>query len=58
MAGVVDLDGQQWERCNECSKWVKYEDLKYAEPTPEHKHGRDLCPRCEVAQRLLKHLQL
>lgn len=54
MSGVVDDNGVQWERCNECSKWVRYEELRYKEPSAEHQHGRDLCPRCEVALRLAR----
>jgi len=46
MAGVIDKNGQQWERCNKCGKWVKFEKLKYGEKTIEFPFGRDLCSNC------------
>ena len=46
MCGVIDSDGQQWEHCNQCGKWVKIQNLKYEKPTPENPYGRDLCSRC------------
>ena len=52
MSGVIDENGVQWEHCTECLGWVRYEDLKYEAPTTQHPHGRDLCPRCEVAERM------
>ena len=27
MSGVVDKNGQQWERCDECGDWVPIEEL-------------------------------
>ncbi len=46
MSGIIDEKGQQWEKCNECGKWVKIQYLHYEQPTPEHKYGRDLCKAC------------
>lgn len=46
MAGVIDSDGQQWERCNGCTEFVEIERLKYEPPSDEFKYGRDLCPDC------------
>ena len=46
MSGVIDKDGQQWERCNCCGKFVKIETLRYEVPSTEYKYGRDLCKRC------------
>lgn len=46
MAGVIDADGQQWERCNGCAEFVKIETLLYEQPSEEFKYGRDLCPTC------------
>jgi hypothetical protein len=46
MSGVIDRDGQQWEHCNECGKFVRIEYLKYEQPSAEHRNGRDLCPVC------------
>ena len=46
MSGVVMDDGQQWERCNCCGKWVKIQNLGYEKPTAGYKHGRDLCVSC------------
>lgn len=46
MAGVIDGHGQQWERCNNCEKWVKIQDLCYEKPSLNFDCGRDLCPNC------------
>jgi hypothetical protein len=46
MSGVIDENGQQWERCNECAKFVKIETLRYEQPSTEYPCGRDLCARC------------
>jgi hypothetical protein len=46
MSGVIDKNGQQWEHCNACGAWVKFQDLAYEPPSEEHKYGRDLCPKC------------
>jgi hypothetical protein len=53
MSGVIDENGQQWEKCKNtrrngkfCGEFVKIETLFYAEPTKEFPYGRDLCPRC------------
>jgi len=46
MAGVIDGHGQQWERCNNCSAWVKIQDLVYEKPSLAFESGRDLCMNC------------
>jgi ribosomal protein L34E len=46
MCGVVDEQGQQWERCNECGKWVRIQNLCYEQPSENHPYGRDLCTKC------------
>jgi len=46
MSGVIDDDGTQWEHCNVCRKFVRIQDLEYEDPSPEHKYGLDLCPKC------------
>lgn len=38
MAGVIDSNGQQWERCNVCCEFVPIQTLLY--------DGRDICPAC------------
>lgn len=50
MSGVIDENGQQWEHCNECGKWVKIQNLRYEQPTHQHEYGRDLCQSCFVKQ--------
>lgn len=48
MSGVI-IDGVQWERCNDCSEWVRYSprcNLGYLKPNAQHPHGRDLCAKC------------
>lgn len=46
MSGVIDEDGQQWEHCDGCTKFVKIEELLYEQPTGRYKYGRDLCKKC------------
>ena len=46
MSGVVDENGQQWERCDVCRRWIRIEDLVYEGPTEAHPHGRDACTTC------------
>ena len=46
MAGVIDGNGVQWERCNACAKWVTTDNLGYVKPSPTHPHGQDLCVSC------------
>lgn len=48
MAGVVDEHGQQWERCNGCSEWVKIQKLEYEQPSERYPYGRDLCFTCAM----------
>lgn len=45
MAGVI-IDGIQWERCNRCSRYTRVETLRYEQPSPKFKYGRDLCQGC------------
>jgi hypothetical protein len=33
MSGVIDEAGTQWERCNACGEWVKFDDLAYGTVT-------------------------
>jgi hypothetical protein len=46
MSGVIDDDGQQWERCNGCGGFVEIETLAYEKPSAEFEYGRDLCVDC------------
>lgn len=46
--GVV-IDGQQWENCNGCGTFTKFQDLGYLKPTPVWNCGLDLCVRCADA---------
>lgn len=46
MSGVIDRNGVQWERCNNCLAFVKIQALGYEQPSEQYPHGRDLCPRC------------
>lgn len=55
MSGVVDEHGQQWERCNKCGGWEKFEFLGYEPPTEEFKYGRDLCRKCTPAPKEANH---
>jgi len=46
MSGVV-VDGQQWEHCNKCARFVRFpQDLGYEVPTEQYNCGRDLCVKC------------
>ncbi len=47
MSGVVDKNGQQWERCNRCGRWVQFQLLHYEQPSEKYEFGRDLCPTCD-----------
>ena len=47
MAGVIDENGIQWERCNCCGRFVRLEDdMGYEYPSAKHPYGRDLCVNC------------
>lgn len=46
MGGVIDENGQQWEKCNSCLQFVAIQDLEYEQPSEEFKYGRDLCWGC------------
>lgn len=46
MAGVIDDNGVQWERCNGCTTFVKLDDLGYEPVSTTYKYGRDLCIKC------------
>lgn len=46
MSGVIDENGQQWERCNRCAGFTKFEDLQYEERSEQFEYGRDICPSC------------
>lgn len=46
MSGVIDDDGQQWERCNECGEFTKLEELGF-QPFSEKWQGPcDICIAC------------
>ena len=49
MSGVIDEDGQQWERCNRCAGFTKFQDLQYEEPSEQFEYGRSTCPSCYFA---------
>lgn len=46
MSGVIDSKGQQWERCNRCGRYVKFQSLRYERKSVKYQYGRDLCGRC------------
>lgn len=48
MSGVIDLNGQQWERCNGCNDWIRIQRLGYLKPREGHNNGADLCLECTV----------
>jgi hypothetical protein len=50
MSGVIDDDGVQWERCNQCIRWTPLHVLQYEKPSAAFPCGRDLCPRCAAQQ--------
>lgn len=53
MSGVIDENGQQWEHCNVCGKFVKLQNLGYDPPSVDYPHGRDICITCtNVSPRL------
>lgn len=42
MSGVVDENGQQWERCHTCSEWVRFpQSLGYTKDYERH-----ICLKC------------
>ena len=43
MSGVVMENGQQWERCNICGEYVKFEKLKYIPKSKKYPIGADSC---------------
>lgn len=46
MSGVV-IDGQQWEHCNTCNKFIRFpEDLGYVKPDAKFIYGRMICLSC------------
>ena len=54
MSGVIDKNGQQWEHCNCCGKWVEFENLEYDIPNPEaqKKYASPECPWISDGQKL------
>lgn len=52
MAGVIDDDGIQWERCNACTNWTRLQDMHYQFPGGDYPYGRDLCTACAAQQPL------
>jgi hypothetical protein len=55
MSGVIGDDGVQWERCNQCAGWERFELLAYAEPNPalpmpswyaKDPSRADICQKC------------
>jgi hypothetical protein len=49
MSGVIDKNGQQWERCNRCAGFVEIESLLYEDASEEFDYGRDICSPCYFA---------
>ena len=47
MSGVIDSAGQQWEPCNHCGEYTRYQDLEIG-PSPlwPDYDFVDLCPIC------------
>lgn len=52
MSGVIDDNGQQWEHCCSCGKFVKIQKLWYEKPSKQYQYGRDLCNACALASAL------
>jgi len=53
MGGVVDKNGQQWERCNECGDYVLIEELWFKttlEPSTKRIRHLDVCPKCAAVE--------
>lgn len=46
MAGVIDEQGVQWERCNGCGEFTRLDNLGYQKPSKAHQYGRMLCIAC------------
>lgn len=46
MSGVIDENGVQWERCNSCSNFVRFDLLFFEQPSERYEFGRDLCEDC------------
>lgn len=46
MSGVIDENDQQWERCNVCCEYVKFEELGYIKPCHHEPIGADVCVTC------------
>ena len=46
MAGVIDKNGVQWERCCVCGNFTKLTSLGYSPPTKKYPYGLDICLSC------------
>lgn len=47
MAGVIDENGQQWEKCNICGEFIRFpQDLGFVKPRKNHPYGTDICVKC------------
>lgn len=57
MAGVVDKDGVQWERCSCCSTFKRLDNLGYEPPSAEYEYGRDMCIACTNTVRDIERVQ-
>lgn len=57
MSGVIDDNGQQWEHCNICNKFIEIEKLYYIQPTVDHPYGLDACRGC-YSKHLTKHINI
>lgn len=61
MAGVIDDNGVQWERCNGCGSWKRLDNLGYLQPTEQQPNGLDLCVDCVdtlIQTRIVKFKQI
>jgi len=45
MSGVIN-NGVQWEHCNECSAWVRLEELGFQPFSEKWKGPCDICIEC------------
>ena len=54
MAGVIDKNGVQWERCNSCGCFTRMSTMEYEEPCSKYRFGRDLCRFCATAIRVCR----
>ncbi len=47
MSGVIDDNGIQWERCNDCGEYTKFTELYNISPeNADNRYGLVVCPSC------------